>query len=222
MALKAPSPVAGRDALIYVRGRRPLPPLAGGSPELDPPAEPPAGDPPSDPPKTEDEPKTFDAEYVQGLRAQAASYRTKAKRAEELEQQLQEIEDAKKSDLEKAQARVADLEQRAKDAELALLRRRVADETKLAPSFADRLRGSTEEELRADAEALQQLVAGQQPKPTEPPKPGEGLPTDVPRGTSPSGNHTISADEARRLAKENPTEFNRLFDEGKLPAEALS
>lgn len=56
------------------------------------------------------EPERFDAEYVKGLRKEAASHRT---RVRELEAKLKEHEDAKLSETEKLQKRVAELEAQA-------------------------------------------------------------------------------------------------------------
>lgn len=52
--------------------------FAEGDPPSDPPQDPPA-DPPQDPPQ---DPETFDKEYVEKLRKEAAKYRTKAKELE--------------------------------------------------------------------------------------------------------------------------------------------
>ncbi len=178
----------------------------GAPPEpVEPPAEPPA-----------DAPKTFDAAYVEKLRKEAAESRIKAKRADELEAKVKAFEDEQKTEAEKTAERLADSEKRAEKAELALLRRQAADAAGLAPEFADRLTGSTAEELAADAESFSELVKGNRPEP----KPTDGLPDDVPRGAKKSGD-PLSPDEAKRLARENPAEFNRRFDAGQIPASAL-
>ena len=50
--------------------------------------------------------ETFDREYVKKLRDEAAKYRTKAKELEPLAQKMRELEESKKTDLEKAQDRI--------------------------------------------------------------------------------------------------------------------
>lgn len=182
----------------------------GGTPPAGDPAEPPKADPPAE------QPKTFDAAYVEKLRKEAAEARVKAKRADELEAKVKAFEDAQKSEAEKVAERLADSEKRAEQAERALLRRQAADAAGLAPEFADRLTGSTAEELAEDAQKFSELVKGNRPEP----KPTDGLPGDVPRGAR-KGENDLSADEVKRLAKENPAEFNRRFDAGQIPASAL-
>jgi hypothetical protein len=56
------------------------------------------------------EPKTFDADYVADLRKQAAKYRTEAKANADAAKRLAEIEDAQKSEAEKAADRIAKAE----------------------------------------------------------------------------------------------------------------
>lgn len=68
---------------------------------------------------------------------------------------------AKPTDIEALAGRLGSLEQRAADAEARAMRAEVAAAKKLPQSLADRLRGSTVEELAADADAL--LAAFPQP-----------------------------------------------------------
>lgn len=69
---------------------------------------------PNDEEKTEEKQNTFDREYVEELRGQSASYRTKLRETEtaveELQRRLKEYEDANKSDVEKLTAEKAALE----------------------------------------------------------------------------------------------------------------
>lgn len=67
-------------------------------------------------------PKTFDAEYVEKLRKEAAKYRTEAKENADAAKRLSEIEDAQKSEAEKASERIAKAE-----AEVASVPAKVAD-----------------------------------------------------------------------------------------------
>lgn len=68
------------------------------------------------------ETKTFDAEYVDKLRKEAAKYRTEAKANSEAAKKLAEIEEAQKSETEKAADRIAKAE-----AEVASVPSKVAD-----------------------------------------------------------------------------------------------
>ena len=54
----------------------------------------------------EKEKETFDREYVKKLRDEEAKYRTKAKELEPLAEKMRELEESKKTDLEKAQDRI--------------------------------------------------------------------------------------------------------------------
>jgi len=103
----------------------------------------------------EGEPKTFDAEYVEKLRKEAAKYRTEAKANAGAAQRLAEIEEANKTEAEKAAERLAKAEQTAKDAEARVLRREVALEHKLGKDDAALLDSITDEDaMRALAARL--------------------------------------------------------------------
>lgn len=104
---------------------------------------------------SEEQPKTFDADYVKTLRGENAQWRIKAQQAEE---RAQELEDAQKSELEKAQTKAARLEQKAAEAESSLLRFEIAAEKKVPAEALDLLTGSTREELEAKADRLLELV----------------------------------------------------------------
>lgn len=60
----------------------------------------------------EGEAKTFDAEYVEKLRKEAAKYRTEAKAGADARARLVEIEEANKTAEQKAADRLAEIEQR--------------------------------------------------------------------------------------------------------------
>jgi hypothetical protein len=93
--------------------------------------------------------KVYTEDYVKALRAEAAGYRTKLREAEEKFAAAKSQEDV--------DAAVAALK-----ADNETLRRDlVAAQFNLPPELAKRLSGSTEDELKADAEALAQFVAPQ-------------------------------------------------------------
>lgn len=97
------------------------------------------------------EPKTFDADYVGKLRAEAAKYRTEAKANADAARKLAEYEEAQKSEAQKLADRLAAAEAKALAAELKALRSDVAQAKGVPASL---LTGSTEDELNASADAL--------------------------------------------------------------------
>ena len=106
--------------------------------------------------ETKDEP--FDEDRAKAKitkqNSENKNLRARLKEAETAETKLKEIEDAKKSDLEKAAEKTKSLEDKATKAETDLLRLRVALRKGLTETQAKRLLGSTEEELEADADEL--------------------------------------------------------------------
>jgi hypothetical protein len=101
------------------------------------------------------EPKAFDAEYVKTLRGENAQWRIKAQQAEE---RAQELEDAQKSELEKAQTKAQREAERAAEAQAKLLRFEVAAEKQVPAEALDLLTGTTRDELEAKADKLLELV----------------------------------------------------------------
>ncbi len=95
--------------------------------------------------------ETFDADYVRGIREEAAKYRTEAKAAAD---KLKEREDAELSASEKATKEAKESQERADKAERELLRVQVATKKQLSPSMAARLVGDTKDELEKDADKL--------------------------------------------------------------------
>ncbi|MCK9250356.1 MAG: hypothetical protein M0P31_15455 [Solirubrobacteraceae bacterium] len=173
----------------------------------------PSSDPPADPPADPvggDGPATFDREYVEKLRRENARYRSEAKDADELRKRMQDIEDAEKSDLEREKAAREKAEQRAAQLEREALRRKVADEHKLPADLVEFLPDGTEDEMAAKAKILAARLPA--PKPSAPQVPG-----------GPQGDTKVmSAEQARSLAKTDPAEFNRKFEAGEIPADALA
>ncbi|PSL04127.1 hypothetical protein CLV30_106132 [Haloactinopolyspora alba] len=123
------------------------------------------------------EPKVYDQAYVDKLRNEAASYRTKLRDTEA------KFEGAKTAD--EVEALTKELRNTISGYEADALRREIADEVELPTALASRLTGSTKEELLADAKALKDLV----PKPAPSKKSGSvsgGLdPTDQPESSAP-------------------------------------
>ena len=113
-------------------------------------------------PEAEAEQKQFDEGYVKKLRAEAAKYRTEA---QEAKAKAQEYEDAQKSELERAQDKLQQIESAKAEAEAKLLRYEVATEKGIQGNLMDLLVGSTKEELEAKADLILENV-----KPSDSPK----------------------------------------------------
>ena len=99
------------------------------------------------------------------LSAEREARKAAEKTAAELKAKLDEIEQANLSDLEKAQQAAKAATDRLAEIEATSLRQKVAIEKGVPAKWVDRLRGSTEEELSADAD---QILADVQPSPTTP------------------------------------------------------
>jgi hypothetical protein len=104
---------------------------------------------------------------------EAASYRIKAQKAEEEKQKRKEAE---MTELERLQQQLSDIQAERDNLRLDMLRKRVAAAVGLPDILAGRLQGETEEELKADAEALLETL----------PKPAPKLPTIA--ATNPGNN----------------------------------
>lgn len=76
------------------------------------------------------------------------------KEAETLRLKLKEFEDRDKTEAQKLTERATEAETRAAQATASLLRYEVASDKKLPAGWAQRLQGSTKEELEADADKL--------------------------------------------------------------------
>ena len=97
------------------------------------------------------EPKQFDEAYVKKLRSEAAKYRTEA---QEAKAKAQEYEDAQKSELEKAQDRLARTEEAKADAEARLLRFEVATAKGVPGQLLPLLNASSKEALEEQADLI--------------------------------------------------------------------
>ncbi|MDQ8045068.1 MAG: hypothetical protein AAGC46_14425 [Solirubrobacteraceae bacterium] len=113
--------------------------------------------------------ETSDAEKTR-LRRESASYRTKLRAAEAREQELL---NAGKSDLERAQGENATLTTRVAELQREIDRRDAASAAGLDAEWAGRLSGTTPEELLEDAKALAAKVGEQKTK-ADPPSFDQG------------------------------------------------
>lgn len=118
--------------------------------------------PEAEAPEAAAEEKTFDESYVKKLRSEAAKHR---KEAAEAKAKAQEYEDAQKSELERAQDKLTQVETAKADAEAKLLRFEVAAEKNVPGNLLDLLVGNSKEELEAKADLILENV-----KPAEAPQ----------------------------------------------------
>lgn len=109
-------------------------------------------------------------ETVTDWQAEAEKWKTlsrkneeRAKAAEPAAKKLAEIEEANKTEIEKAQARADAAEKDLATTRIDALRNSVALDKKLTPSQAKRLVGATREELEADADELLADLKNTQP-----------------------------------------------------------
>lgn len=131
------------------------------------------------------DPEPFDPERAMAKIRKANSenqgLRTRLKELEEKAARLDELENANKSEQQRAQEAREAAEKRAHDAEQRLLRLEVATEKGLTPAQARRLVGTTREELEADADELLESFG------TPTPPPGEAVPRRPREALRPGG-----------------------------------
>lgn len=140
------------------------------------------------------EPQSFDADYVKTLRAQAAKYRTEAKANADAAQRLAALEESQKTETQRLLEERDALRAERDTVQAEAMRARVALSKGLPADLADRLRGSSDEELAEDADRLLALL-----KPAGPPRFGA-----VDQGVRPPSGGTASPAEdfARHLARQ--------------------
>lgn len=196
--------------------------------------------------KTEPEkPDTFDREYVEELRRENAKWR---KQVRDFEAKLADLDgERKRADekrladqqewqklAEQRAAEIAQLHDQLKQKDVDVLRVRVAAEFGLnvplgedgGETLADRLRGSTEDELRADAQKLAKLLPQPAPQaeaatpspetPAGQPPPAEPPSTEARRHTTavPGGPPVGRTDADRRSEYLTPSTDSPIFRKG--------
>lgn len=205
------------------------PTTTGGSQTPPPaaPVTPPASEPTPPDDKPADSAKTYDEAYVKELRNENATRRKNEKALEarlaEIEAAQKQADDAKLTEQQKwqelAQRRETELAQMKAQLESERVERlrltvatayaaRLPKVGDLDPvrEFASRLRGSSEDELKADAEQLISLIAPVTPQESAPSQgqqnPARRQTTTAVPGGQPVGNKT---DEDRRMERRNRT-----------------
>ena len=157
--------------------------------------------------ETAEESTDFKSE-AEKWKALARQNEQRAKQNADAAKRLAEIEDANKSELERANARAEEAERRALELELSSVRAAVALEKGLTPSQAKRLVGSSREELEADADDLLTDLKANRPAST-PSADGQGR----------TGTAVGSADKQLTrsdLQNMTPAEINQARRDGRL------
>lgn len=124
------------------------------------------------------------------LKKERTAARAAEARAKAAEAKVTEFEAAGKSELEKLTEKAAAAEKAAAEASVQLLRERVARRLGLPEKFIDRLRGTTEEELEADATSLLEDMPAREGPKTPP----------VRDGGSPDPNANVAPGQPRMAA----------------------
>lgn len=120
-------------------------------------------------PEENDEPGTEPATGAKpepDWKAEARKWEDRAKANSAAAKKLADIEQAQKTDAEKAAEARALVEKERDEARLEVLRRDAADDAGLPKAWASRLRGTTKDELVADAKELAKEIAPKAPPST--------------------------------------------------------
>lgn len=138
---------------------------------------PPITDPAVEPPEGDDKPETFDAEYVKKLRSESAKYRTEAKANEEAAKRLGEIEEANKTEAQKAADQLTAAQNDAAEARAEALRFRIASKFQVSDEDADLfLTGTDEESLTKQAQRLTDRIEERKKTGNQVPREGQQTP----------------------------------------------
>lgn len=175
------------------------------APQVDP-AAPPTPTPPVQPPAPAappwGTPEQFNAEtawkLVQNLRGDNDKHKARIAELTPFEQKAKELEDANKTELQRAQEQLAAAQKTAAEHAAEALRVSVAYEKGLTPAQAKRLVGATREALEADADELIASFPAPATPPATPPAPGrtpvEALrPGGLPNPPAPGLDEQIAA-----------------------------
>lgn len=129
-----------------------------------------------DAPATEQQPeaKTFDADYVEKLRKEAARYRTEAKANADAAKKLADIEEAQKTAEQKAAERLAEAEKKAAEAEAKMALATVAGESGVPADILNGPEDRTPEGLQAFADKITAYVGAATAPRTPKPDPNQG------------------------------------------------
>ena len=104
---------------------------------------------------------------IEKLRAIEKQYKQEQKEFERLKAEEQKRQEAQMTEAERLKKQNEDLLKRATELELSMLRRDVIAETGLPAALADRLKGSTKEEMVEDAKKLLEALPKQPKQPVQ-------------------------------------------------------
>lgn len=138
-----------------------------------------------------EEPIEEPAEDRTDWKAAARKWETRAKENADAAKRLASLEEANKTAEQKSAEARATAERERDEARLELLKRDAAEDAGLPKAWASRLRGSTKEELEADAKELAKDLAPKTPPATGRPVPelrSGALPAGDSRPTNPSAD----------------------------------
>lgn len=139
-------------------------------------------------------------------KAEARKWETRAKADHELAQKWREYEDTQKSDHEKLAEELAREKAEASQAKAELLRLRIASEKGISGEATKLLKGSTQEELEAEADLLLSLIADQSKPKTPNPDLNQGQPAPA----------TVGQIDKATLDTMTPAEIMKAKNEGRL------
>lgn len=162
-----------------------------------PPAIPPAS--PDVTPPAKDDDNLGDAGKA-AIKAERDARKAAEKERDEVRKRLQVLEDKDKSELERATARVAELEQTYTTERATRLRLEIASEFEIGKDDLVLLTATEEDALRAQAERVKARTDAASGRPAGP-LPGQGTPPAVPT----SGSVTAGVDEYRRRKEAKAT-----------------
>lgn len=205
----------------------------GGAPPADPPADPPATPPVETPPPAEPPADPPANPTQEDLNKAYAKLREAEKERDRLREAEKKREQEEMTELERANARIKEMEEQA-ERNLAAMRRTnlvsaLRDPSlEIAPDAVSLVADKLDVDYNEDGEPLDVADAVKtflEAHPSLKARPAGGggpgsSPTNPAAGRS-GGTPTMTQEEARRLAKENPVRFNEMWEAGEIPASAL-
>lgn len=189
--------VTGLRAIGVINGK-PVWPIMGGSSD-EPPAVTPEAPPVPTAPAAKPDPETLGEPGKAALESERKARKEAEKAAKDFEAKLKAIEDKDKSELEKAQARIAELEKEHGTERAQRLRLQTATEHAIPAEYLDLLTATDEESLQAQAEKIAALVTANGVRPPVA-LPGQGQH----QTTSPSGRERGLAEARKRFGDKKP------------------
>jgi len=162
--------------------------------------------------------KTFTEEVNRIVQERLAREREKYKDYADLKKaadELKKLKESQMSETEKLQTRISELERavlekerEAAEARIEATKLRVLEQVGLPKDWADRIYGTTEEEIRKDAEQLKKLLGG-----SGKPVGGGTNPPPADSGVNPWKKETFNLTMQAKIVRENPALAAKLKQE---------